>query len=309
MFPGARPTRRRTRRPAGGVPAPVRWIPVTEAVVQEGIGAIEAYYTVGDLGPAILRALDAAGMGGIPLDTEDLAPVDAFHMRGREATRELAEAAGLEEGSDCRVLDVGAGLGGTARFLAETYGCEVEGIDAVDEYCRVARMLSARTELDGRTTFRLGSALDLPFEDESFDVVWTEHAQMNVRDKERFYGEIARVLEPGGRFVFNDVFQGDGGDAILPATWADDASISFLCEPEEATRILEAEGLRTRTWDDVTGACLEWRRSEGEDAGDPPALGLHLLLGDSAEVKVENEIRNLDEGRVTTIQGIAEKDG
>jgi ubiquinone/menaquinone biosynthesis C-methylase UbiE len=162
--------------------------------------AVESYWTVTNLGDTILTTLQRMGKDIEALAPADLAPIDEFHIRGREATQELATYAGVRPA--WAVLDVGSGLGGSARFLAGAYGCHVTGLDVTQAYCEVATMLSQRLGLSSRTVFHQGSAVALPFADATFDLVWTEHAQMNIADKAQCYGEMARVLKPGGAWRF-----------------------------------------------------------------------------------------------------------
>ena len=103
---------------------------------------VESHYTSGDVGGAILAALQAAGKDLDHLSPDDLAPVDEFHGGQRPATINLAELVGLT-GSE-RVLDVGSGLGGPSRYLAWHYDCRVSGIDLTAEFVRVADMLTER---------------------------------------------------------------------------------------------------------------------------------------------------------------------
>jgi len=265
---------------------------------------VSDHYTIGDLGDRILAALEAAGKDLDALTVDDLAPVDAFHIRGRKATEELVQWTALQ--GDRVVLDVGCGLGGTGRHLAATTGCKVVGVDLTDEYCRVAAMLSSRVGLGGLTEYRQGSAVALPFDDRRFDVVWTEHVQMNIADKTAFYGEIARVLKEEGQFAFHDVFSGSQRELRLPVPWASDGSLSHLADAGEIRALLSSLGLVEIRWEDRTGESTAFFRMAMErvrSAGWMP-LGLHLLMGHDAETKFSNMLRNLQEDRVRVVQAV-----
>ncbi len=170
--------------------------------------SVDGHYGVGGILDSILSALAAMGKDIDNLTPSDLAPVDEFHIRGQEATVELADRAGVMPG--LKVLDVGSGLGGSVRYLAAERECYATGVDLTQEYIDVSFALAELVGLKGRVDFRQGSALDLPFDDGTFDLVWTQHTQMNIEDKNKFYSEMARVLKPGGRLAFHDIFEGDG---------------------------------------------------------------------------------------------------
>jgi len=269
--------------------------------------SVERHYGRGHILDSILRALRQAGKDLDRLAPADLAPVDEFHIRGREATIELAARASLRRG--LRVLDVGCGLGGSARYLAAQHGCEVVGIDLTREYVDTASALAAMVGLERMVEFRQASALELPFEGDSFDVVWTEHVQMNIADKQAFYAEIGRVLVPRGRLLFHDIFRGEGGPLWFPVPWSEDGSISFLAAPDAVRDLLAGLGFSLHEWEDKSQQSLDWfaAASDRLPSAGPPPLGLHLLMGDNAKTKFQNNIRNLRERRFVVFQAVAEK--
>jgi len=254
------------------------------------------------------RVLEALGHtfpdGESLVEVDDLAPVDEFHIRGRDSTVELAGLAELDAGS--RVLDVGCGLGGSARYLATHFEADVVGVDLTPEYVSLARRLSRMTGCDDRTTFHQGSALELPADDGAFDVVWLEHVQMNVSDKERLVRELARVLRAGGSLAFHEIFAGGDEEPHFPVPWADDLEASFLVEAEEFHDRLTDNGLDEEAWRDVTEKSLRWFETVAErlDASGPPPLGLHLLMGEAAPSKLGNVGRSLAEARIRVVQGV-----
>lgn len=203
--------------------------------------AVELHYSgSGEVAEAIAAALRAAGRDLQGLSTADLASVDEFHIRGREATLEIAEALGV--GAADTVLDIGCGLGGAARALAELRGCRVVGVDLTPAFCEAAAALSRWTALDGLTSFHIGDATALQLADASFDAAMTIHAAMNIPDKPGVYREARRVLRPGGTFVVYDVLQGEGGEVVYPVPWARERSISHLATVEEVRVMLAAAG-------------------------------------------------------------------
>jgi len=269
---------------------------------------VQAHYTRSDLGGVILAALEKAGKDLSRLTPEDLAPIDAFHIRGRTATLELARVAGVD--STKRVLDVGSGIGGTSRCLAREFGCHVTGIDLTDEYCRAAAMLSERVGLAELVDYRQGDATNLPFPDASFDIVWTEHVAMNIPDKPRLYREMQRVLKPGGTLAIYDILAGPGGPVIFPVPWARTTESSFLATPDELRVLLDEAGFKIAAWSDTTDAARVWFVALAEKIrkeGMPP-LGFHVLLGSDFQVMAQNQRHNLEEGRIVLVQVVARRE-
>jgi ubiquinone/menaquinone biosynthesis C-methylase UbiE len=271
-------------------------------------GAVSQHYTRRDLGRVILDGLRAAGKNVETLTLDDLAPVDHFHTRGKAATLELAGLAELRR--DQRVLDVGGGLGGPARVLAAEIGCRVTVLDLTEEFCRVGEELTQRTRLGGRVEFRHGDALSVPFADGAFDVAWTQHATMNIADKARLYGELGRVVRPGGRLAMHEIMAGPQQPIHFPAHWARDPTISHLWAPEDVRRLIGELGFKELAWQDQSSLSLEWfrqRAAAARGAGGPPPLGLHLLLGPEFGAMLANMVRNLEEDRVRIIMAVWER--
>jgi len=262
------------------------------------------HYGQADLDTRILEACERAGRQiARHGDTESF---DEFHIRGREATRELAKLAKLHEGMT--VLDLGCGVGGPARTLAAEFGCRVWGIDFVEEYCRCAAMLTERVGLSEMATFRQADMTALPFEDQSFDAVWTAHTIMNIEDKGKLFAEIRRALRPNGTFALYEICEGSASPPHFPLPWASDRSISFLVGQDALRKMFREAGFEEVLWRDITEASLEWfrgvvaairTRKEGT-----PKLGLNLLMGPNAADKSKNIIRNLQEDRIRVVQGV-----
>lgn len=266
---------------------------------------IAQHYGAPGILEAIQQGLRAEGKDGEAPSVDDLAAVDEFHIRGREATVELAALADVQPG--WKVLDVGSGLGGSSRFLADRYGCSVTGVDITPEYCETAAALSSLAGLSDRTEFHCADAAAMPFPDGAFDLAWTQHVQMNIADKAGLYGEIRRVLKSGGRFVFHDILAGPGGEPHYPTHWAEQASMSFLIQPDDLRAMLESIGFQVIEWRDSTRVARDWFLGKMEAAkavGGPPPLGLHLLIGETGPAKLANVARNLTEDRLTVFQGL-----
>jgi len=271
---------------------------------------VASFYTgAGGIVGAIETALGAAGIDRSSLRAADLAPVDEFHIRGRAATLEIGDA--LELAPHSRVLDLGSGLGGPARTLAEATGCHVTGIDLTPEFCEAATALSEWTGLAERTEFRAGDATRTGAADSAYDAALTVHVAMNIPDKPALYAEAYRTLRPDGRFVAYDVLQGAGGEVRYPVPWAEDPSTSFLATPAEMRRLLLDAGFEIVDEVDSSAESLAWFtqvRRRIEQSGAPPVT-FAVFLADSFTEMAANQVANLAEDRIRTIMFVCRKPG
>lgn len=270
---------------------------------------VEEHYASNPLRDRVNEALELAGVASGSLSWSDLAPVDQFHTRGLIATKELATALVVRAGSS--VLDVGSGIGGSARYLAATFGCTVTGIDLTAAFVDVATMLSERTNLAESTHFLHADALVMPFEDGSFDYAWTQHVAMNIANRAQLYSEVYRVLKSGAQFAIHDVVAGNGEPLHFPVPWARDPEINFLLNSEEMRNALLQAGFRQRTWIDATDSTLAWfdeRRVSTPGVQGAVPFGINVLMGSEFQTMVANLERNFREGRVRIVMAVFDRD-
>jgi SAM-dependent methyltransferase len=273
----------------------------------EDIKHIHSYYSPNDLYNKIIEGLNTLGKDPSKVTLDDLQPVDEFHIRGDAATKELISLAGFTP--DMHILDVGCGIGGSTRRLARETGCRVTGIDLSDEYIDTAERLTELLHMQEQVTFHATSALDLPFDDDAFDGIWSLQMNMNVEDKLGWLKETYRVLKPGGRAILYEVCGSKNTPLYFPVPWAQDSSMSFLVPPETFRDVIMAAGFEIAVWHDKTDLAKKAFANAKKPAGEPnlPVLGVYLLVGNDIGTKAYNLHRNLDEDRVSLIETVAVK--
>lgn len=259
-------------------------------------------------GPALTsRIFDALRQSGRPvdrLDPDDLAALDEFHALGRPATLALADLAAIRPGE--RVLDVGAGIGGPSRVLARHYGAHVTALDPTERFCETNAAISERAEVADRVTVVRGDARELPFDDDTFDVAWTQAVLQNIADKERVAHEIRRVLVPGGRYACFEIVAGPGGELRFPVPWADGADQSFLVGASELRTIFATAGFGELAWrsrPEIQAAIGDAARGHPHMAGGVPEVSLSLVMPDFA-ARMAGLARNVEEQRIDMVQAL-----
>ncbi len=277
--------------------------------MENSTASVARHYTQGGMVERVLARLVEAGLDPDNLDAEELYSFDQLHGRGLAATREHIARAGITP--EMHVLDIGCGVGGTARYLAASIGCRVTAIDLTQEYIDIARDLTTRCGLSEKIEFHQANALGLPFADGIFDHVMSQNVTMNIADKIGFATETARVLKPGGRFSCSEVGLGPAGDPNFPVTWARDPADSFLVTPAEMRAALEAGGYRVLEQIDETAA----RAASGDgvarpaDDAPPDPLAGGWLFGEDWRERRATSGRNAAEGRTVSQFIIAQKPG
>lgn len=212
----------------------------------------------------IIQKLRQDGVDLARVTEDDLQRYDQDHYGGLAANDALADAAGID--ADCHVLDVCCGMGGPARYFAHRLGCRVSGIDLTESRVDGAQYLTEIVGLDHLVDLQLGNALDLPFADETFDVVVSQEAFCHVPHKDRLVAECVRVLKPGGRFAFTDIFTTAKTDGPTRERLADGMTFQELATADDYRAYLEAEGCSvsitdlSAAWRDILARRLEMYR-------------------------------------------------
>lgn len=260
---------------------------------------IARQYTTGLSRHNIERALLDAGKDLGRLQPADLAPLEDFHTMGRIATAQLVELARVT--GEATVLDAGSGIGGTARYVADYCGCRVGAVDLTGEYCETSRWLNRLVRLDALIDVRQGDVTELPYADATFDVVISQHVQMNVADKARLYCEARRVLKDGGRLALWDITIGNGAELDYPLPWADHPPRSHLVTPDGLRAAVEAAGFAVEHWNDLTEQAAALMRAVLAQPANP--LGLQAFVTDFGR-KAEHLTQALADGRLRAIRAI-----
>lgn len=269
---------------------------------------VVAHYADGSLLERLNAALAADGVDPAHPSLEQLAPYDQFHGCGLEATEDIAKR--LTVSAQDRLLDVGSGIGGPARYFARHFGCRVTGIDLTPEFCAVARHLTRLLGLESKVEFELGDALAMPFAAAGFAGAYSMNVSMNIEDKAALYAEIHRVLRPGGWLLLSEIARGPGAPLDYPTPWAATAGASFLATPGETRHGLEAAGFEGLQLRDTVREAMEYgarSRALVARGEKPPHRAVPLIHGGIAAEAMRNMARGMKEGRVIPIEVLCRK--
>ena len=268
---------------------------------------IRRHYGDVDIAERIINRLHLAGRDLDSLSRDDTANFDEFHGGGRASTVALAEFADIAAGT--HVLDIGSGIGGPARTLAADYKCKVTGLELTGEFIRAGKMLTDLLAMAGAVDFVQGSATEIPFKGETFDLVWSQNMLMNVEAKAELFREAFRVTKPGGKFAFETVVAGSGEALHYPTFWAAEPSMNFLVSSSEMRDLITKAGFIEVSFEDMTGAVVAngRRRLQAASAGDRAALDLSVIVTTAVAQKMENSVCNNLEGKTRAVRALFQR--
>ena len=271
--------------------------------------SVAEHYTHGSLLAMITAGIESIGKTPASVTVDELAPVDEFHIGGRQASEEFTDQLGLT-GND-HVLDVGCGIGGTSRFVASRFGCRVTGVDLTPEFIETGTALCEWVGLDEQIELHHGNALSMPFTECSFDAAIMLHVGMNIADKAALFSEVYRLLRPGAVFGVYDVMKTGNGELKYPVPWSsvpDTCALATQAQYVAALQqagfdIIEVENRREFAADFFA----ETRERMAATGGTPPPLGVHIAMGESAPAKINNMVENIAAGCCAPVEIIARR--
>jgi ubiquinone/menaquinone biosynthesis C-methylase UbiE len=266
---------------------------------------VSEHYTHGSLLEAIRAGVEGLGKTPDTVSVHDLGPVDEFHIGGRAASESFLEQLALS--STEHVLDVGCGLGGASRLVAERFGSRVSGIDLTHEYVETGSVLCSWVGLSDLVELQQGSATAMPYKDNTFDKAYMMHVGMNIADKRQLLSELSRVLKPNARLGIYDVMKTSEDALAFPVPWASTVETSFVESPTVYKQVLEDAGFRLIAERNRREFATEFFAAVSAGGKGPPPLGLHILMGAARGEKIKNMIENISAGRIAPVELIAEK--
>lgn len=174
------------------------------AIKSEAVERAEAYYDSGEA-DAFYQTVWGGQDIHIGLYRDDVEPIaDASRRTVETMANRLNKADGTT-----RVLDLGAGYGGSSRYLADQFGCHATCLNLSETQNALNRTLTADAGLTDRVRVVYGDFENIPEPDDSFDIVWSQDAILHSGNRTRVLDEVRRVLVPGGQFIFTDPMQSD----------------------------------------------------------------------------------------------------
>jgi SAM-dependent methyltransferase len=205
---------------------------------------------------------------------------DQNHIGGALSTFRLAARAGITPADI--VLDLGCGLGGPMRLIAEVYGCRAHGLDANPARIKDARELSEVTALQDLVSFAQADFLEVPLQPE-FTVVWAQNSWIHIDEPRQLASIAVSALRPGGRLAFEDVWlrrvPASGEEGLLLDDLYDSWRSSFS-PLEHWLSAFKAAGLDVLVCEDDTEMLLRhYEAMTALASATPDAYPAHEIVG------------------------------
>ncbi len=245
------------------------------------------------------------------LSSNLLAPIDQLHIGGRQATQALLHQIDLN--TDCNILEIGSGLGGTARLITETLPCHITAIDITPDFCEAHQAINQRMSLNNIQVI-CADACDAQVQTGSQDIIISQHTLINIPDKTMLLKTLAESLKPGGSFLLHEVIAGSNKEPIkLPVPWATDISNSHLPDKDELIALFENAGFRLERFTDVTETALAWRKKHTQrEAGSnqqgttqaASPLNPGIIFGERFLTMGKNVMANLTDNKVCVVEAV-----
>ena len=266
---------------------------------------IKLHYGKSDIYKKIIKVLEENGKNINEISVSDLKPVDEFHIGGVEATINLLKQLDIKKNT--RVLDVGCGIGGLSRFIKSKYDSNITGIDLTPEFIETATRLTKLTGM--HINFKQASALSIPEKDNSFDLATLLHVGMNIPEKLKLFNEVSRVLDFRGIFAVYDIMIVKKGKIDYPVPWASKETTSFLASKETYRSSAKSNDFVLKSERSRSKFAIEFFNKLQSTIADNGStkLGLGLLMGKEAQIKIRNVLKAIEEGHIAPVEMIFHK--
>ncbi|HCH24457.1 MAG TPA: hypothetical protein DE179_09205 [Oceanospirillaceae bacterium] len=190
--------------------------------------------------------------------SKDFAGIDQLHIGGLKATKKLLDWLPI---AAQKGLDMGAGLGGCARLLALEHGCQMTASDLDADYIAAAQLLDQALSNSPNCTYVVADSLALPFAEQSFDFIISQHAMMPIADKPSLLQGAYDLLQPGGSLLLHEVYLSPDKQAsqvTYPTPWAQEAAHSHLQTWDQFANMCTDMGWILTRQEDKTAQSLAW---------------------------------------------------
>ena len=260
---------------------------------------ISKNYNQTDLLDKIKLCLSDMDINPSELTTKDLSLFDQMHLGGSAAVKIVSQELNLNKNSN--VLDLGCGLGGPARLIAEINNSKVEGIDLMPSYINDGNKLSEIVGLRNRVSLMSGNVLNLPYDNETFDASYMVHVGMNISNKLSLMKNVYRVLKNKAVFVIFDQIKLNNNKTKLPLPWASKQRQSSIGSIDDYKSSLTKAGFSILKFEIMNETALKWIQKSiiNLNNNNKKGLAFNLLMGKSFQEKYFNLVDEIKKGNLS----------